>query len=222
MASESQQLASVFAGSASLDALSPGVAEVLDAALAQFEEIGIRRSTIEDIARRAGIDRVTVYRRVGSKDDVIQAVLAREARRLIDQIGAATASLPTLEQRIATAFAAAVLHIRRNALFNRMVALDGDVVLPRITTQATPLLMLGIAATVALLDRAQEDGLLDPVADPQGISEVLIRLVHSFALTPTGVVKLGDRAALEAFASTHLTPLVMGNASRRARAARGG
>jgi AcrR family transcriptional regulator len=215
MAPEPQPLASAFADSALPDLLNPGVAEVLDAALAQFEEIGIRRSTIEDIARRAGIDRVTVYRRVGSKDDVIQAVLVREARRLIDQVSADTAPLPTLEQRIATSFAATVLHIRRNALFSRMVALDGDTVLPRITTQASPLLTMGIAAAVRLLEQAQADGLLDPIADPQGISEVLIRLVHSFVLTPTGVVKLEDRAALEAFASAHLTPLVMGHAAPR-------
>jgi len=211
MAPEPLPLASALAGEAAPDASNPGVAEVLDAALAQFEEIGIRRSTIEDIARRAGIDRVTVYRRVGSKDDVIQAVLAREARRLIDQVSAATAPLPTLEERITTAFAATVLHIRRNALFNRMVALDGDTFLPRITTQASPLLTMGIAAAVGLLDQAQADGLLEPVPDPAGISEILIRLVHSFVLTPDGAVTLQDRAALEAFARTHLTPLVIGH-----------
>jgi AcrR family transcriptional regulator len=218
MALEPPPLASALAGDVSPDASNPAVAEVLDAALAQFEEIGIRRSTIEDIARRAGIDRVTVYRRVGSKDDVIQAVIAREARRLIDHVSAATVPLPTLEQRITTAFAATVLHIRRNALFNRMVALDGDTFLPSITTQASPLLAMGIAAAVGLLEQAQADGLLDPVSDPEGISEILIRLVHSFVLTPDGAVKLQDRAALEDFASTHLTPLVMGHGRTPARA----
>ena len=85
-----------------------GVEEVLDAALAQFEDIGIRRSTIEDIARRAGIDRVTVYRRVGSKVDVIQAVIAREVQRLIANVTAAGASPPTFEERIAVAFTTAI------------------------------------------------------------------------------------------------------------------
>jgi len=218
MAPEPLPLASALAGESSPEEVNPGVAEVLDAALAQFEEIGIRRSTIEDIARRAGIDRVTVYRRVGSKDDVIQAVIAREAQRLIAHVSAATTPLPTLEQRITTAFAATVLHIRRNALFNRMVALDGDTFLPRITTQASPLLAMGIAAAVGLLEQAQRDGLLELVSDPEEISEILIRLVHSFALTPEGAVKLQDRAALEAFASRHLTPLVMGQGRPQARA----
>src|SRR5271166_3634450 len=91
---------------------SRGVEEVLDAALAQFEDLGIRRSTIEDIARRAGIDRVTVYRRVGSKDDLTQTVIAREVRRLIEEVMAASASLPTFEERIVVGFTTAIQHVR--------------------------------------------------------------------------------------------------------------
>jgi AcrR family transcriptional regulator len=191
------------------DEVNPGVEEVLDAALAQFEDIGIRRSTIEDIARRAGIDRVTVYRRIGSKDDLIQAVLAREARRLINRIDAATAPLATLDERIATAFATAIVHLRENALFNRMLALDGDTMLPRVTTQASPLLAIGIAAAAHLLQEAQDDGLLQPIDDPQGVSEILVRLVQSFVLTANGAVKLQTYAALADFARTHLTPIVI-------------
>jgi AcrR family transcriptional regulator len=189
-------------------AVDRGVEEVLDAALAQFEDIGIRRSTIEDIARRAGIDRVTVYRRIGSKDDVIQAVLTREARRLIEHVNATTASLPTLEDRIATGFATTILQIRQNVLLGRMLTLDSDTVLPRLTTQATPLLAIGIAAVAALLDQAHADGLLDPVADPQGVSELLVRLIQSFVLTREGAVTLQSAAELQAFARTHLAPIV--------------
>jgi len=210
MASGDVPLTGVLDTEASTGEVNLGVESVLDAALAQFEDIGIRRSTIEDIARRAGIDRVTIYRRVGSKDDVIQAVLAREARRLIDRVNAATRSLPTLEERVATSFATTVLNLRQNVLFSRMLALDGETVLPRVTTQASPLLAMGIGAAVGLLRRAQADGLLDPVADPQGVAEILVRLVHSFVLTPGGAVKLQTDAELKAFARAHLIPIVTG------------
>jgi AcrR family transcriptional regulator len=201
-------LSSALGNIAPTDEINPGVEEVLDAALAQFEDIGIRRSTIEDIARRAGIDRVTVYRRIGSKDDLIQAVLAREALRLVNRINTATAPLATLDERIATAFATAIVHLRENALFNRMLALDGDTMLPRVTTQASPLLVIGINAAAQLLKEAQDDGLLPPIDDPKGVSEILVRLVQSFVLTPDGAVKLGTYGALEDFARSHLTPIV--------------
>ncbi|WP_040697921.1 helix-turn-helix domain-containing protein, partial [Nocardia vinacea] len=51
---------------------------ILDAALVQFSKVGVKKTTIEDVARQAGVDRVTVYRRVGSRDDLVQAVISRE------------------------------------------------------------------------------------------------------------------------------------------------
>ena len=86
MAPDRQPLIAALSAEASAGEANPGVEEVLDAALAQFEDLGIRRSTIEDIARRAGIDRVTVYRRVGSKDDVTQTVIAREVHRMMEEV----------------------------------------------------------------------------------------------------------------------------------------
>lgn len=190
----------------------PAIEQVLDAALAQFEDVGIRRSTIEDVARRAGIDRVTVYRRIGSKDDLIQAVLAREAGRLISEVATASASPTTLDERIATAFATAAQHVRRNALFNRMLALEGDTVLPRLTTGATPLLAIGVAAAVALIEQARQDGLLDGAGDVTASAEILVRLFHSFVLTPQAVLTLKTDAQLKDFARTYLVPIVTAGA----------
>lgn len=130
MSSDVQPLIDALSAEASTGEANPGVEQVLDAALAQFEDLGIRRSTIEDIARRAGIDRVTVYRRVGSKDDLIQAVIAREVHRLIDEVVAACSTLPSFEQRIAVGFTTAIQHVRGNTLYNRLLALEADTALP--------------------------------------------------------------------------------------------
>src|SRR5689334_10459591 len=45
---------------------------LLDAAHDQFCLLGIRRSTMEDVARRAGVSRVTVYRRFTNKDRLVE------------------------------------------------------------------------------------------------------------------------------------------------------
>ena len=50
---------------------------ILDAALELFGEVGIPRTTIGDVAKRAKINRVTVYRRIGSKDELVRAVIDR-------------------------------------------------------------------------------------------------------------------------------------------------
>lgn len=68
---------------------------LLDAALELFGELGIARTTIGDVARKANVNRVTVYRRIGSKDELVQAVMTREATRLFEAVHAAAAARST-------------------------------------------------------------------------------------------------------------------------------
>ena len=69
-----------------------GEDELLDrvtaAALDQFAEFGIRRSTIDDVARRAGVSRISVFRRVASKQGLVEIVIAREIRRGMTELDA--------------------------------------------------------------------------------------------------------------------------------------
>src|SRR5919106_3054835 len=81
----------------------PADEAILDAALDQFCLIGVRRTSIDDVARRAGINRVTVYRRIGPKEALVSAVITRELGRLVGAVESATAGIPRPEQRLAEA-----------------------------------------------------------------------------------------------------------------------
>src|SRR5918911_937214 len=85
---------------------------ILDAALEQFQLVGLRRPTIDDVARRARVGRVTVYRRIGQKDELVRAVILRELRRLFAAVDAATAPLTTVEERLAEGFAVVLRTVR--------------------------------------------------------------------------------------------------------------
>ena len=50
---------------------------IVEAALACFAELGIRRTSMDDIARAAGVGRTTVFRRFDSKDRLVQTVMLR-------------------------------------------------------------------------------------------------------------------------------------------------
>ena len=78
----------LFADGSTRDA---SVDEVLDAALDVFAKIGIRRATVDEIANRAGLGRVTVYRRVGGKSEIVSAVLMRESQKLFTAVRDAAA-----------------------------------------------------------------------------------------------------------------------------------
>jgi AcrR family transcriptional regulator len=58
-------------------------AHFIDAAEACFERYGIVKTTMEDIARMAGVSRPTVYRHFPDRDSLILAVIMRRARSLI-------------------------------------------------------------------------------------------------------------------------------------------
>ena len=59
---------------------------ILEAALACFEEVGIRRTSMDDIARTAGVGRMTVFRRFGSKDRLAEVVLLRVVAQVTKRV----------------------------------------------------------------------------------------------------------------------------------------
>jgi AcrR family transcriptional regulator len=65
-------------------------AVILDAALEMFGQYGYRRTSMDDIAREAGIAKGTIYLSFASKEDVFQALSQRLSQRML--AGAETAS----------------------------------------------------------------------------------------------------------------------------------
>ncbi|WP_026122512.1 TetR/AcrR family transcriptional regulator [Nocardiopsis halotolerans] len=56
---------------------------ILDAARACVEAFGVRRTTLTDVARRAGVSRPTVYRRWPDATALVADLLTRELRRIL-------------------------------------------------------------------------------------------------------------------------------------------
>jgi AcrR family transcriptional regulator len=59
--------------------------QLMDAAEACFEKYGIAKTTMDDIAKMAGVSRPTVYRHFSDRDGLILAVVMRRSRQLIDR-----------------------------------------------------------------------------------------------------------------------------------------
>lgn len=85
---------------------------ILDAALEQFTLLGVRRSSVDDVAKRAGVSRVTVYRRFQTKDRLVEETLLRELSRFFARLDAAVAGLPTMRERVIEGFVVALRHTR--------------------------------------------------------------------------------------------------------------
>ncbi len=94
---------------------------ILDAALVEFDRHGIRRVALDDVARRAGVSRTTIYRRFANKDDLVSAVVDRENARLFADIAEDLKAARPQSNYYVEAFTQAILRGRKHRVLNRMV-----------------------------------------------------------------------------------------------------
>lgn len=197
-------LAGVLDGTLPSDALSE---QILDAAREQFMTFGLRRSTVDDVAKQAGVSRVTVYRRFGNKDSLVSACLLREYRRFVVEVDRAVAPLPTTEDRIVEGFVTVLRHIREHPLVGGLLRLEPEIMLPFLTVESGPALiaMRGYVAG-RLREARRAEGRAD--ADPAPVAELMVRITVSFLLNPVSCFELDDDEQLRSFARGYLVPLI--------------
>jgi AcrR family transcriptional regulator len=75
-------------------------AHFIDAAEACFERYGVVKTTMEDIAKMAGVSRPTVYRHFADRDRLILAVVMRRAGSLIGKAQAYIRRYDTFEDQL--------------------------------------------------------------------------------------------------------------------------
>ena len=189
----------------------PGSDELLDrvaaAALAQFADFGIRRSTIDDVARRAGVSRVTVFRRFENKQRLIEVVVAREIRRGAAELAKVWQDGESLEQRMLHGFSFTVSFVSGHPLFDRLLRSEPEVLLPLLTVDGGPALEL-YRSLIAELLRAEIQAGRAATADPDRVAEVIARLAISLVLTRDGTVSLDDPDSMAALVKHVLLPIL--------------
>lgn len=188
-----------------------GEDEVLDnvvtAALGCFVQYGIRRSSMDDIARAAGVSRMTVFRRFDSKQRLIDIVIAREIRRGMAELDRGWEGGETLEQQLAQAMTFVVRFVRGHPLFDRLLHSEPETVLPLLTVDGGPALAL-YRTLIAQRLRAEVEAGRAATADPELVAEVLARLAISLILTRDGVIAYDDPQSLAALARVALAPML--------------
>ena len=186
-------------------AVSDGDDRILASALELFAEIGISRASTNDIARAAGINRATLYRRLGTKDDIVRAALYREVTLSLAELGAKLDLITDLSEWVQTAFASTVIAIRTNRIITKALLVDhpGET-LPALTTAAGEMLDL---ATVFVGARILN---LHP-GHPNAyeLAAMMVRVVQSLALTPDAEPRLITEQQIRDFALRQFVPLML-------------
>jgi AcrR family transcriptional regulator len=176
------------------------VERILDAALDLLVRYGPRRTTVEDVARRAGVGRATVYRRFPGKDQLFEAVLLRECRRFLEQLDAALSATSSVEEKIIHGYAETMRLARTHPLIQQLVRREPETTLPYLTSHGGPVIAMCRGFVAQLI--------ADDVDEPEVTAELLVRLVHSLVLTPDGVIPVDADAARD-FARRRLVPAAL-------------
>lgn len=182
---------------------------ILDAALKQFELFGIRRSTVEDITRRSGLARVTLYRTFANKDAIVEAVLLRELEHFLSELASEAGGYPTAEDKLVEGFVFTLTTMREHVLLQRLLATEPETVLPFLTIEGDGVIQTASSFLAHQLAVALPDDKRTQI-ELLEVAEVTVRVIVSFVLTPSQNVALGDDDAARSFARRYLVPPLLG------------
>ncbi|NYG54072.1 TetR/AcrR family transcriptional regulator [Nocardioides perillae] len=177
----------------------------LDAARACILDVGWRRTTLTEVARRAGVSRMTIYRTWRDMAALLADLMTREWGALVDRVGTrlADTDLDEVEQ-LAEAVSATVEALRANELFIRIVELDPELLLPYLLHRRGRSQDLVLALVEDQVRRGQEAGTVRTGA-PAAIARGLVLAAHGFAFSSHTMV---DDEVSEADVDAELRELV--------------
>lgn len=174
---------------------------VLDAALACFGRWGPAKTTLEDVAKEAGLSRATVYRVIpGGKSELGSEVAHREIARAVAGIDTVLAEAESLDALLVAGVVGIARTISEHELVQYLLLHEPDVLLPFIAfDRLEPALDLAVQLTGPHLRRFL------PAEVAVEVAEWMTRLILSFTFVP-GSVDLTDEIAVETYLRSFVLP----------------
>jgi AcrR family transcriptional regulator len=158
----------------------------LDAARACILDVGWRRTTLTEVARRAGVSRMTIYRAWPDMPAVLGDLMTREwgevVSRAVAEADAALGAKATAAERIVAEVVATTRALRDNELFVRIVELDPQLLLPYLLTRRGRSQEAIAELTAGRIREGQADGSVR-AGDPVAMSRALLLAAHGFVLS---------------------------------------
>jgi AcrR family transcriptional regulator len=176
---------------------------ILDAAVAEFERHGFRRVALDDVARRAGVSRTTIYRRFANRDELVAAVVERENVALFADIALELKAAGPQSNYYVEAFTLSILKFRGHRILNGMLAEDPGFVL-ELAHRHWAAAVERMAEALRVIFPAGFAERIGPRAVNE-LADVILRYAAMALLLPS-VQPLDTADDLRAFATRHFLP----------------
>lgn len=182
--------------------------QIIEAALSLFTEQGVRKTSIDDIAERAGIGRATVYRKFKDKEELIQAAVLQEIIRNLELVETHVNEFVSPVDALLEGFVHAVHLIHQNTLARQLIEREADYILPFLTLKLGPAMAFARTLVSKQIIEAQKLGEMSKLpAEPT--AEMLLRMMQSLIISPDGVIDPKDKDSLRRYTMNYVRPLLM-------------
>lgn len=103
---------------------------LLDAARDCVVEVGVRRTTLTDIAKRAGVSRMTLYRRFPDVGGLVRTLMTREFGALLHRVEEPGPDGANARESLVARSIAGIRLLATDPLMRRVLDLDAELMLP--------------------------------------------------------------------------------------------
>lgn len=182
----------------------PETSRLLDVARSEFVSHGIRRASISEIARRAGVSRPTLFRRCGDKDDIVTAVAARDLVEFFARAQVALKALESLEDKVVEAFVLGVREAREHPMIQALKEFDDRMLLQKLLDTNSPSARMMLHAIAQLV---QDEGVTPSTAIENAL-EISLRITATLLASPSTALPTDSDESARAFARQYLTAIV--------------
>lgn len=154
----------------------------LDAARECILDVGWRRTTLTEVARRAGVSRMTIYRTWSDMQQLLGDLMTREWGAVVSDAVAARDGEPDPVAQLVDAVVGTVRALRENELFVRIVELDPELLLPYLLSRRGRSQDAILALTEDQIRSAQRAGAVRS-GNPAAVARALVLTAHGFVLS---------------------------------------
>ena len=157
-------------------------AAILDAARDCVLAVGVRRTTLTDVARRAGVSRMTLYRRYPDVAGLVGDMLTRELGVLVGAQAAVPAGADSGRARLVARLVGGVRALRAHPVLRKVIEVDPELLLPYLVTRLGGTQRIALQALAGDLAAGQRDGSVRP-GDPAPLAGAVLLVAQSFVFS---------------------------------------
>jgi len=154
----------------------------LDAARACILDVGWRRTTLTEVARRAGVSRMTIYRTWPDMPQLLGDLMTREWSGVVATAVAGQGPEGPHVDRLVGGIVGTVRALRDNELFVRIIELDPELILPYLLSRRGRSQDLILAITEEEIVAGQAAGEVRE-GDPTAMARALVLTAHGFVIS---------------------------------------